>query len=66
MDTLNEQLSKSGGGSSVDKASWITVPQKRCNWTDVSLIPGRGLGGRNNPSRTIYEANIEVWAQFGK
>ena len=36
------------------------------NRTDVSLIPGRGIGGRNNPSRTIYEANLEVRAWFGK
>ena len=31
-----------GRGSSVGKASWVQVPQKRCNWTYVSLIPGRG------------------------
>ena len=39
-----------GRGSSVCKASWIKVPQKRCNKTDASSIPGRGIGGRKNPS----------------
>ena len=30
--------------SSVSKASWIKVPQKRCSWTYVILIPDRGIG----------------------
>ena len=30
----------------------------------MSLILSGGIGGRKNPSRTIYEANIEVSAQF--
>ena len=33
-------------GSSVGKESWIKVPQKRCNWTDVSSILSGGIGGR--------------------
>ena len=32
----------------------------------MSSNPGQGIGGRKNPSRTIYEANIEESAQFGK
>ena len=52
-----------GRGSSVGKWSWIKVPQKRCNWTDMSLIPGCGLGGGKNPCRPSYEANIKVSAQ---
>ena len=32
----------------------------------LSLIPGRGMGGRKNPSRAIYEASLEVSARFGK
>ena len=35
-----------GQDSSVGKASWIKVTQKRCNWTDVILIPGCGKGGK--------------------
>ena len=30
-------------GSSVGKSSWITVPQKRCNWTDESSITGSSI-----------------------
>ena len=30
----------------------------------MSLILSGGIGGRKYPSRTIYEANIEVSAQF--
>ena len=26
----------------------------------VSLIPGRGIGGRKNPSHTLYETTLEV------
>ena len=35
-----------GRDSSVGKASWIKVPQKRRKWTIVSLIASRGIGGR--------------------
>ena len=35
-----------GCGSSVGKAYWIKVPQKRYIKTDVSLIRGRCKGGR--------------------
>ena len=52
--------SSRGCGSSVGKGSWIKVPLKRCNWTVVSSIPGRGIGIRKNPSRAFYEASIEV------
>ena len=55
-----------GCGSSASKASWIKVPQKRCNCTDVSSIPGRGIGVRKNPSCGVHEANIAVNARFGK
>ena len=36
------------------------VTQKRCAWTELSLISGRGMGGKKNPGRTIYEENMEV------
>ena len=53
--------------SSVGEALWIKVPQReRCNWTDLSLIPGCSIGGRKNLSRTIYEANMEVSAKLRK
>ena len=38
----------------------------RCNWNGVSLIPGRGIGVRKNPSCIIYEANVAVSVWFGK
>ena len=54
-----------GHVGSVGKASWIKVPQKRCNWTDVSLIPSCVIGVKKNPRCANYKANKEVSAQFG-
>ena len=44
-----------------------SIPQRRrCHWTDLSLIPGCSIGGWKNPSRAIYEANMEVSAKLRK
>ena len=51
--------------SSVGKAFWIKVPQKRCKWADMSSFHSCGLGGRKNSSRAIYEANIDANVRFG-
>ena len=49
---LSFQTIRRGQGSSFGKESWIKDPREKCHWTDVSSIPGRGIGGRKNPSRT--------------
>ena len=32
----------------------------------MSLIPGRSIGSRKNPSHATHEVNIEVSVRFGK
>ena len=41
------QWTYNSSSSSVGKTSWIKAPQREMfNWTDLSSIPDRGIGGR--------------------
>ena len=53
--------SSCGCGSSVGKAPWVKVPKKRCNWADVSLIPGHGLGVREKS--ILATPSVAVWGE---
>ena len=49
------------------KASSIKIVQGgAAEMTDLSSIPGRGIGGRISPGHTIYEANMEIRVQIRK
>ena len=52
MPELRDQDTAAAAAQLVECHTKVPI---RCNSTDVSLIPGRDIGVRKNPSRAIYD-----------